>query len=136
MQSNFIEIALRHGVLLLICCIFSEHLFLRTLLRFENYFPLKKTCKKSVTPWKVLSVPLKNVMNTSYLQTFSQGRFWLITALLFEVFFSDRSKEIPIRINLSEEENLSDYPFATIIIFFPIFQQMRLIDMHQRLCIS
>ena len=32
LQSNFIEIIFSLGVLLLICCLFSEHLFLRTLL--------------------------------------------------------------------------------------------------------
>ena len=32
LQSNFIEITLRHGVLLQIYCIFSEHLFLKTIL--------------------------------------------------------------------------------------------------------
>ena len=36
LQSNFIEITLRHVFPLQICCIFSEHLFLRT--HMEGYF--------------------------------------------------------------------------------------------------
>ena len=75
-KATLLKLHFDMGVLLLICCIFSEHLFLRTLLCFENYFSLKKTCKKSVTPWKVLSFPLKNVMNTSYLQSLVKGDFY------------------------------------------------------------
>ena len=134
LQSNFIEIALRHGVLLLICCIFSEHLFLRTLLQFENYFPLKKTCKKSVTPWKVLSFPLKNVMNTSYLQSLVKGDFYNRNAI-WSFFFRSFKR------NSYSNKSFWRGKFIWLSIcnnhnFLSNFEQMRLIDMHQRLCIS
>ena len=51
LQSNFsiIEITLRHGFLLQICCVFSEHLFLRTPLdsiKITDLWKNTKTCVK------------------------------------------------------------------------------------------